>query len=103
MKEQNLKLIAQKRIFPAEWNMHYGCFFAYPVNENLWGRDELPFVQKEFIDFCTQFYLSGEKVFLFAPLEYHLQLEPIAHDIFDIQYGDIWLRDTSRSPSNRKS
>lgn len=87
-------------ILPGEWEKHDCTWLAWPFDESLWGSD-LPGAQKEFVELCHSLVThGGEQLKILASTELALneakkQLGQITNFIFQVPYGDIWLRDTA--------
>jgi len=89
---------------PAEWEPHVAVWVAWPSHADLWGEGDLAGVQKEFIDLCRAITYAPPgatperlKV-LFAEGrgdEARQALAGLPADFYDIEFGDIWLRDTA--------
>src|SRR4051794_5934331 len=88
---------------PAEWEPHEACWVAWPSHGDLWGED-LPAVQDEFVRLCKAItYTSngkGEALRVLVPThkcrqEAQARLAGLDAKFFDIDFGDIWLRDSA--------
>ena len=97
---------------PAEWKPHRATWMAWPCHQDLW-QDNLPEAQKEFTDLCraivfgssgTQAQIPEQLEILVAPQkgirhthamdEAKEALAGLPVRFHNINYGDIWLRDT---------
>lgn len=89
---------------PAEWESHAACWVAWPSAADLWGED-LRTVQDEFVGLCRGIAHApaggrAEKINILVPTakrrkEAQDRLSGIEAEYFDIDFGDIWLRDTA--------
>ncbi len=92
---------------PAEWEPHSACWLAWPSAQSLWQEDLKP-TQEEFAALCRAIRdfdshnqkFKGEELNILVDSEKSkTQVEQILGDLkpnlFNISYGDIWLRDTA--------
>ncbi len=89
---------------PAEWEPHKACWVAWPSHAELWGEEELVEVQKEFVELCRAISYApsgsvGEALCVLAPNPMRAEqarqaLSGLEIRVFEIGFGDIWLRDT---------
>ncbi len=92
---------------PAEWESHQSVWLAWPSHRELW-QDNLESAQAEFLGFCeaisdlhpTNGTAQGEFLNILVPScslkeEVEQKLKNLPHQIHEIPFGDIWLRDTA--------
>lgn len=92
---------------PAEWAPHDAVWLAWPSHEDLW-QESLPAVQEAFVSLCRAIVdidpktgaRRGEELRVLVPNaeareDAHRALAGLHAKLFDIAFGDIWLRDTA--------
>lgn len=92
---------------PAEWVPHEAVWLAWPSHEELW-RDALAAVQDAFVRFCRAIVdidpktgaRRGEELRVLVPHakareDASRALAGLHAQLYDIAFGDIWLRDTA--------
>jgi agmatine deiminase len=92
---------------PAEWESHQAVWLAWPSHRELW-QDNLQTAQDEFYGLCEAISdidpmtgkARGEFLNILVPSlaekeEAEQKLKNLPHRLFEIPFGDIWLRDTA--------
>ncbi len=92
---------------PAEWAPHDAVWLAWPSHEELW-QESLPAVQEAFVALCAAIAdvdpatgaRRGEALRVLVPTakareDASKALAGLGATLYDIPFGDIWLRDTA--------
>jgi agmatine deiminase len=92
---------------PAEWAPHDAVWLAWPSHEDLW-QESLPAVQEAFVQLCRAIVdvdpatgaRRGEALCVLVPTEKAREdasaaLAGLHATLYDVGFGDIWLRDTA--------
>ncbi len=92
---------------PAEWAPHDAVWLAWPSHEHLW-QESLPAVQEAFVSLCRAIVdldpatgaRRGEALRVLVPTAQAREdaaraLAGLDATLYDVPFGDIWLRDTA--------
>lgn len=93
---------------PAEWEPHRATWMAWPSHAELWCED-LPDAQAEFVALCRAIAAGGDRAAerrevleILVPdsrrrTEAEAALAGLGVRFHEVEFGDIWLRDTAPS------